>query len=49
MQGAKGPLTFVGGVGGVSRGAGDNGSVSVIGSPEGVAAIRGKKPMLARC
>ena len=38
-----------GGVGGVSRGVGGYGPVSVIGSPEGVAAIRGRRPMLARC
>ena len=38
-----------GGVGGASRGAGDNGSVSVIGSPEGVAAVRGRRPMVVSC
>ena len=37
------------GVGGVSRGAGGNGSVTVITSPEGVAEIRRRRPMLARC
>ena len=35
--------------GGASRGAGGSGSVSVIGSPEGIAAVRGRRPMLARC
>ena len=36
-------------VGGALRDAGGNGSVSVVGSPEGVAEIRGRMSMLARC
>ena len=36
-------------IGGASRGAGGNGSVFVIGSPEGVPAVRRRRPMLARC
>ena len=35
--------------GGASRGAGGSGAESVIGSSEGVAAVRGRRPMLAKC
>ena len=45
----EGTVNVRGGVRGASRGAGVNKSMFVIRSPEGVAAIHGKRPMLARC